>query len=241
MCNNIIGDWLKNDADCYCEGSTVIVEAIDKSGDQVPPHFDLNPTTFQEISSPLCGRLNVTFRQVSCDYQTGIKITNMDTNLWYFQFRLDAVAGHGVVDKVEVKSNGDNTWHECSYPGGKWFCNKGVPYTFPLSMRFTQNGATNVVTGNGIATPNTLGAIYWTTDNFVLSNSNPGPSPTAGPTVSTTTTRTPSKSPTTDVGTSGRGTVTPPYLVTYVGNTVRTSDSEKLASWFVVRSIYIQN
>ena len=99
-----------------------------------------------------------------------INITNrFGVSQWWYAFIVGNVASGCSISKVEIKSNGDNTWYECILQSSGsldfYQCTDGTPYSLPISIRLTESGG-QVIISDDLITSYTGGAVFDFGDNF---------------------------------------------------------------------------
>jgi len=180
---------------CSCDANTptVIVQANDWCPECSSSHFDLNPAGMETIVgeglSGTCGKIEVEFRRVSCDFSTNIKIrSKAGTSAYWYGLHLDDVAGYGDIHKVELRSS--------NRPGFDMACDKGDgpsywrclvdgsnPLVAPLDVRLTDS-AGRVLASNSVITNLNGGQEFDFGKNFALIPPDaPTEAPTTGPPV----------------------------------------------------------
>ena len=112
--------------DCFCgEGSQkkVVVQATDQCPECSSTHFDLNSAAFTSIvkdqdpgMAGTCGIINTSFRRVSCDFTSDIKIRSKGgTSGYWYGLHVDDVGGYGAIQSVKLREaafrqNGQNAF-----------------------------------------------------------------------------------------------------------------------------------
>lgn len=67
---------------CACKQDTVTIAALDLKGGG---DFDLSEPAYDVLTTPYCnGPINVQYRRVSCNYTTGIKVTQISNDAYYW-------------------------------------------------------------------------------------------------------------------------------------------------------------
>ena len=125
---------------CSCgdDGSNrVIVQATDECPECSSTHFDLNTAAFESIVAPglagTCGIIRTSFRRVSCDFKSNIKIRSKGgTSGYWYGLHVDDVAGYGAIQSVKLREagrrqNGQNAFDiVCRKSEGAsfWLCDR---------------------------------------------------------------------------------------------------------------------
>jgi len=125
---------------CSCgdDGSNrVIVQATDECPECSSTHFDLNSAAFESIVAPglagTCGIIRTSFRRVSCDFKSNIKIRSKGgTSGYWYGLHVDDVAGYGAIQSVKLREagrrqNGQNAFDiVCRKSEGAsfWLCDR---------------------------------------------------------------------------------------------------------------------
>eukprot|EP01083_Nonionella_stella_P296207 1006354_1 len=221
------GSFIGNQ-DCICNSGSVIVQAIDLSGANPEPHFDMAFDAFDVVAGSLCGRISINYRQVACEFTNNIYITTDYNDAWSYYLNFYNVAGNGKLCGVELKSYGSNTWMQCTNIVSKWKCDDSSlePTQLPLSFRLT-DCAGNKITANDVV--NQWGNVQADLGvNFPFTGGS-----TSTPT--TPTTFQPSKTPTTPTTLSPTNPTTPqPTNAQSNGNILLHTFGNSLGKWWYV-------
>eukprot|EP01084_Bolivina_argentea_P282207 483014_1 len=153
--------WGTAQAGCICNSESVIVQAIDLSGNNPEPHFDIAFDGFDIIAGSLCGRVAIDYRQVACEFNNNIYITTDNNDAWSYYLNFYNVAGNGQLCKVEMKSGpgGSGQWNICENRSSKWMCDEAPRSYLPLSFRLTDCNSPNKNTITAIDVVNAYGSI----------------------------------------------------------------------------------
>ena len=89
----------------------VIVQATDQCPECASNHFDLNAAAFTSIvkdqdpsMAGTCGIINTSYRRVSCDFKSNIKIRSKSgTSGHWYGLHIDDVAGYGAIKSVKLR------------------------------------------------------------------------------------------------------------------------------------------
>lgn len=125
---------------CFCadgEQKKVIVQATDQCPECDSTHLDLNTAAFASIVGEgvagTCGVINTSFRRVSCDFNSNIKIRSKSgTSGFWYGLHVDDVAGYGAIQSVNLREasrrqNGQKAFDiECrkSDNASYWLCDR---------------------------------------------------------------------------------------------------------------------
>ncbi len=112
-CNSAYGE----NPNCLCGENgqnKVIVQATDQCPECASNHLDLNSAAFISIvkdqdpnMAGTCGIINTSFRRVSCDFKSNIKIRSKSgTSGFWYGLHIDDVAGYGAIESVKLREAG---------------------------------------------------------------------------------------------------------------------------------------
>jgi len=135
-----VGPFNNNNPSCLCDGGedSVIVQATDQCPECSSTHFDLNTNAFADIvgsvdMAGMCGVIATTFRRVSCNFQSSIKIRSKSgTSGYWYGLHIDDVAGYGAIKQIKLREAGRRTNGQtnfdivCDKSNGPsfWICNR---------------------------------------------------------------------------------------------------------------------
>ncbi len=102
---------------CFCgDGgqNKVIVQATDQCPECDSTHLDLNTAAFTSFvkdqdsgMAGTCGIVETSFRRVSCDFESNIKIRSKSgTSGYWYGLHVDDVAGYGAIQSVKLREAG---------------------------------------------------------------------------------------------------------------------------------------
>lgn len=132
-----------NNPDCFCgegEQRKIVVQATDQCPECSSTHLDLNTEAFVSIvknqdpgMAGTCGVIETSFRRVSCDFKSSIKIRSKGgTSGYWYGLHVDDVAGYGAISSVKLREagrrkNGQMDFDivcEKSMGASFWFCER---------------------------------------------------------------------------------------------------------------------
>jgi hypothetical protein len=161
-----------NNPTCGCGGSgknKVVVQATDRCPECESTHFDLNTEAFTSIvagqsteMAGTCGIIETTFRRVSCDFKSNIKIRSKSgTSGYWYGLHIDDVAGYGAISKIQLREEGRRKQGKNSYDivcdksqgASFWICNRPNDRQIfaPLDVKLTDSSG-RILTNNNVIT-----------------------------------------------------------------------------------------
>jgi len=191
-----------NNPDCYCGDAgknTVIVQATDQCPECSSTHFDLNAEAFtsfvKDKSSSMagtCGVVETTFRRVSCDFRSNIKIRSKSgTSGFWYGLHIDDVAGYGAISSIKLREagrreNGQESFDivcDKSQGASFWICNRpnGRQIFAPLDVHLTDSAGRTLERNNVITNLDGGLEFDFGTNYGPIDGDDPSPTPPVSP------------------------------------------------------------